>query len=675
MKELRLLRKKRVLLPEDCLLFIKECLLPLKKRFLLAKERLPVRKKRREAAPVRRDIFFAVPLRLENNRPVLRESACATDKEERAMNNLNVWISQYQQPLLLACGGLLALALLLKCGERKGRLPHLLAIVIVLAMLPVAYLGKADKAVWIPALGMMLTAALTVVLAWKTLTGSGQAENKPDGMQQYEEELKKLRQQILDLQASGSMADDKQRQLLEAQLQAVQEHLTDIRESWKEEQLRRKAADEALDQMKCQMPDARIEKAQVSLRQGDTKAAKETFAEVRKQAGKAAALAAHHEGKLAEGEVNYAEAMELYRTAALLEKDNPDYLLAAGKMARKLAEYKQAQEWLERLLELREAEGKNDAALGDALHELALLHKDLGQYAAAEPLYLRAVAVKEQALGKEHPDVAEALNDLAVLYRHEGKYAEAEPLYLRALSVKEHVLGKDHPRVAQTLNDLAIFYKNQGRFSESESMHIRSLEIRKKHLGKEHLDVAESMNNTAGLYRQQKRYAEAESLYLHSLAIREAILGKEHPRVAVTINNLAVLYRQQGKFKKSESLSQRDLIITEKAFGKEHPDVAVTLNTLAELYRMQSRYAEAEPLLHRSLQIREDKFGKDHADVSITLRTMAKLYRDQGRYAEAEPLFQRALSIMQAKLPAGHSRISGCQKDYDEMKEKMAQAQ
>ncbi|WP_417909010.1 hypothetical protein [Candidatus Electronema sp. PJ] len=37
-----------------------------------------------------------------------------------------------------------------------------------------------------------------------------------------------------------------------------------------------------------------------------------------------------------------------------------------------------------------------------------------------------------------------------------------------------------------------------------------------------------------------------------------------------------------------------------------------------------------------------------------------------------ELLHQRALAIMQVKFPAGHSRIIGCQKDCDEMKEKMA---
>lgn len=610
-------------------------------------------------------IFFEKLPLLENNARMRRESARAHNKEELAMND-------YQRLLLPICGGLLAIFLLLKCGERKGRLRHLFSLVIVLAASAVIYLGKDEKAIWIPTLAALLVAAAQEVLKWNPANGSGAAADQTGGMRQYEEELKTLRRQILDLQASGSMADDKQRQLLEAQLQAVQGHLTDIRESWKEEQLRRKAADEALDQMKCQMPEARIAEAKLRLAKNDTKAAKETFAEVRKQAGKTAALAAHHEGKLAEGEVNYAEAMELYRTAALLEKDNPDYLLAAGKMARKLAEYKQAQEWLERLLELREAEGKNDAALGDALYELALLHKDLGQYAAAEPLYLRAVAVKEQAVGKDHPDVAEVLSDLAGLYRREGKYAEAEPLFLRSLAVKEQALGKEHPSVAQTLNNLGVLYSEQDRLAETESLYLRALEIREKHFGKENLEVAESLGNLATLYRKQGKYKEAEVLHLRSLALREKILGKNHPSVARILNNLAFLYKKEERYAEAEPLYLRSLAIREYALGKDHSHVASSLNNLAGLYRVQGRHDEAEPLLHRSLLIRENKLGQYHADFSFTLHTLANLYRDIGRYAEAEPLFQRAMSILQAKFPAGHSRISDCQKDYDEMKKKMA---
>ena len=60
------------------------------------------------------------------------------------MNNLSVWITQYQQPVLLVCYGLLLVSLLLKCGERKGRLPHLIFFLILFVMAAVIFLAKDD---------------------------------------------------------------------------------------------------------------------------------------------------------------------------------------------------------------------------------------------------------------------------------------------------------------------------------------------------------------------------------------------------------------------------------------------------------------------------------------------------------------------------------------------------
>lgn len=75
------------------------------------------------------------------------------------MNEVSVWITQYQQPLLLACYSLLALTLLLKCGERKGRLPHLIFFLILFVMAAVIFLAKDDPAIWIPAAIALLTVA------------------------------------------------------------------------------------------------------------------------------------------------------------------------------------------------------------------------------------------------------------------------------------------------------------------------------------------------------------------------------------------------------------------------------------------------------------------------------------------------------------------------------------
>jgi tetratricopeptide (TPR) repeat protein len=79
-----------------------------------------------------------------------------------------------------------------------------------------------------------------------------------------------------------------------------------------------------------------------------------------------------------------------------------------------------------------------------------LLYDNQGQYAKVEPLYQRALAIREKALGPEHPDVATSLNHLAWLYHNQGQYAKAEPLYERTLAICEKAFGEDHPNVGVT---------------------------------------------------------------------------------------------------------------------------------------------------------------------------------------------------------------------------------
>jgi len=58
------------------------------------------------------------------------------------------------------------------------------------------------------------------------------------------------------------------------------------------------------------------------------------------------------------------------------------------------------------------------------------------QYAKAEPLYGRALAIREKALGPGHTDLAQSLSNLAVLYQAQGQYAKAEPLKTRASAIR-----------------------------------------------------------------------------------------------------------------------------------------------------------------------------------------------------------------------------------------------
>ncbi|HIJ83276.1 MAG TPA: CHAT domain-containing protein, partial [Magnetococcales bacterium] len=273
---------------------------------------------------------------------------------------------------------------------------------------------------------------------------------------------------------------------------------------------------------------------------------------------------------------------------------------------------------------------------------LAELYRNQGQYAQAEPLHKRSLAIREKALGPDHPGVALGLNNLAGLYRTQGQYAQAEPLYKRSLAIWEKALGPEHPDVAQSLNNLAELYRNQGQYAQAEPLCKRSLAILEKALGPEHPGVALSLNNLAVLYQTQSQYAQAELFYKRSLTIREKALGPDHPEVAQSLNNLAGLYQTQGQYAQAEPLNKRALAIREKALGPDHSEVALSLNNLAGLYRTQGQYAQAEPLYKRSLAIWEKALGPDHPEVALSLSNLASLYSAQNQYQKAYALLFRS---------------------------------
>jgi tetratricopeptide (TPR) repeat protein len=319
------------------------------------------------------------------------------------------------------------------------------------------------------------------------------------------------------------------------------------------------------------------------------------------------------------------------------------------------AQYKEAEPLYKRALDIREKVlGPDHPDTARSLNNLASLYSSQGQYKEAEPLNRRALKINEKALGPDHPDTATSLNNLAALYGCQGKYREAEPLYKRALDIRERAVGPNHPDTALGLNNLASLYSSQGRYTEAERLLHRALEINEKALGPDHPGGAPTLNNLAEVYRYQGHYKEAEPLSRRALDIREKAFGPDHPDTAMALNNLAGIVRDQGRYTEAELLAKRALEIREKALGPDHPDTAATLNNLAGIYRGQGQYNEAEPLSKRALDIRERALGPNHPNTAQSLNNLASLYQSQGRHQEAEPLWKRALQINETALGPDH---------------------
>jgi tetratricopeptide (TPR) repeat protein len=115
------------------------------------------------------------------------------------------------------------------------------------------------------------------------------------------------------------------------------------------------------------------------------------------------------------------------------------------------------------------------------MNQLAVWFNNRAEHTEAQPLYQRALAIREKVLGPEHPYVATSLNNLAELYRAQGRYAEAQPLYQRALAIREKVLGPEHPDVATCLENYAFLLRNMGRTEEAAPFESRAKVIHEKH--------------------------------------------------------------------------------------------------------------------------------------------------------------------------------------------------
>ena len=286
----------------------------------------------------------------------------------------------------------------------------------------------------------------------------------------------------------------------------------------------------------------------------------------------------------------------------------------------------------------------------DRLNREAVQLNIAKDYAKAEPLFARALEIREKVLGPDHPDTARSLNNLAAVYYYTKEYAKAEPLFVRALDIKEKVLGPDHPDTTASIGYLATLYHDTGAYAKAEPLLVRALAITEKAKGPDHPDTASSLNSLGLVYYYTEEYAKVEPLLVRALEIREKVLGPNHLDTAILLINLAKLYQVTLAYAKAEPFFVRALEIREKVLGPSHPNTASSLNNLAELYFSTADYAKAEPLYVRALEIHEKVLGPSHPSTATSLYNLAVLSRWLGEPVKARSFAARWTTVKHQNL-------------------------
>jgi tetratricopeptide (TPR) repeat protein len=238
----------------------------------------------------------------------------------------------------------------------------------------------------------------------------------------------------------------------------------------------------------------------------------------------------------------------------------------------------------------RRHHGQDHLYYADTLNNLAVVYRDMGDHAAALPLFRQALEIYRTRLSENHPDYYVCLENLAVLHRELGDHATAVPLFRQVLETRRTTLGERHPAYAGSLNNLAMLYQDMGDYTAALRLLRQALDV------------------LAGRGRGERVINLTEHMM-----VRRYTLGADYPEydldLGASLNDMA--NRQRGMADRAVSLPLYGQVrdIRRTAPGENHPDYAISLNNLAGLYRDMGDRAAAIPLFREALDIWRSALG------------------------------------------------------------------
>ncbi len=163
-----------------------------------------------------------------------------------------------------------------------------------------------------------------------------------------------------------------------------------------------------------------------------------------------------------------------------------------------------------------------------------------GKFAAAQPLFEKALEIDRRLLTEEHPGTAIRYIVLAANLYSQRKYAEARPLFEKALEIDRRLLTDDHPRTADGYQGLATVVSAQGKHALAQPLFEKALEINRRLLADDHPQTADSYRDLGMNLAAQGKYLEARDL------LQSAVNGLDTSRVLVAFSGLERAGRRES---------------------------------------------------------------------------------------------------------------------------------
>jgi len=338
-----------------------------------------------------------------------------------------------------------------------------------------------------------------------------------------------------------------------------------------------------------------------------------------------------------------------------------------------------------------------------AMQGLSLTHRVLKQYAEAESILAKALALAHSATATDMVFRLQISYEFGELYLDQGKLNQAERKFLFVeKAIRQHqtphatilqlqvagaladvALHRQRPRQAESIlrsalqspsgpscaeklenialrNKMSITYCAQDRLVEARAICEKALSEQEECIPENHYHRLRTTQCLAKVLYEQGQSAESKALYQRLYEHIHAILGLDHPDTLRTIESLAQIYYDEYDLEESLSLRQQLCKKYKIELGESHPTTWEAIYQLAQSLRDTGKESLAVDVLEHILPQTESVNGSYHYSSRQIMFVLEDLYRHLGNTSLAGGLRRKLVSLNDNMPGKGSSTKRSC---------------
>jgi eukaryotic-like serine/threonine-protein kinase len=300
------------------------------------------------------------------------------------------------------------------------------------------------------------------------------------------------------------------------------------------------------------------------------------------------------------------------------------------------------------------AEGEAALALTDpsddlrralVLSTLGETQRQIGRGETALAMLEESAAAYERALGAKHPSYANAINLLGVTHLLRGEFADAEVLLQRALAIAEPALPPNAALVIDIRVNLTSVLANTGHGEQAVVLLERAWADQQASGRPPTRNTALMLSNLAGMHYELHNFARAHDLQTEALALTLEVVGPDSVEYAGALAQSAAIELDRDPEAALADVDRGLAILTPK-LGDDTLAVANARSIRGEVLERLGRCSEALVDLERARVALEPILGDDHPEFGHILLSRARCRLAGGDFDAAERDAERAGELM-----------------------------